>query len=103
MFACPAVKTVLCFSLLTYYATKYVCVLGGVAGGAGGVSVCQRRREKKGGRALMAMFGHKQLCLIIVFIFSFPVLMEVPVIQTGYNLSSLRRPAGPCDAARPWN
>ena len=25
----------------------------------------------------MLVFGHKQLCLIIVFLFSFPVLMEV--------------------------
>lgn len=44
------------------------------------------------------MFGHKQLCLIIVFLFSFPVLMEVPAIQVGYNLSSSRRPTGRCIA-----
>lgn len=59
------------------------------------------REERKG--ALMFMFGHKQLSLIIVFLFSFPVLMEVPARPTSNNLASLKRPSGPHGAARPWD
>lgn len=51
----------------------------------------------------MAMFGNKQLCLIIVFLFTFPVLMEVPAILTDYKLSFSRRPTGSSAAARPWD
>lgn len=35
------------------------------------------RKEMGGRRALTLVFGHKQLSLIIVFLFSFPVPMEV--------------------------
>lgn len=35
------------------------------------------RKEMGGRRALTLVFGHKQLSLIIVFLFSFPVAMEV--------------------------
>lgn len=35
------------------------------------------RKEMGGRRALTPVFGHKQLSLIIVFLFSFPVPMEV--------------------------
>ena len=56
MFACPAVKT---------------------GGGVPFIPPHILRKEMGGRRALTLVFGHKQLSLIIVFLFSFPVVMEV--------------------------
>lgn len=95
MFACPAVKTGVCFSLCTRYTTKRERL------GDGGVKEREREIGREG--ALMFMFGHKQLSLIIVFLFSFPVLMEVPARPTSSNPASLKRPSGPHGAARPWD
>lgn len=77
MFACPAVKTGGCPFHSTSHATK----------GEGGA------REGRG--ALTLVFGHKQLSLIIVFLFSFPVPMEVRRDEHAIIRSSRPGSAGP--------
>lgn len=61
------------------------------------------RKEMGGRRALTLVFGHKQLSLIIVFLFSFPVPMEVRPDEHAIIRSSRPGSAGLGVQARSWD